>query len=81
MAKGARRAEGALIDALRARAAGGVEVAAGPRAADLTVRLARVDDLPAVAAELTGPRAMALATLVATDETATPDGAFAVRYL
>ena len=81
MAKGARRAEGALSDALRARAAGGVEVAAGPRAVDLTVRLARVDDLPAVAAELTGPRAMALATLVATDETATPDGAFAVRYL
>jgi Ni,Fe-hydrogenase III large subunit/Ni,Fe-hydrogenase III component G len=74
-------AERALVEALRARAAGGVEEAAGPRAADLTLRLARSGDLPALAAELTGPRAMALATVVATDETATPEGDFKVRYL
>ncbi|HEX9593359.1 MAG TPA: NADH-quinone oxidoreductase subunit C [bacterium] len=80
-AKGAAMAERALIEALRARAAGGVEEAAGPRAADLTLRLARSGDLPALAAELTGPRAMALATVVATDETATPEGDFKVRYL
>ncbi|MBZ5557703.1 MAG: NADH-quinone oxidoreductase subunit C [Acidobacteriia bacterium] len=49
--------------------------------ADRTVRLVDAADLPAAAAELTGPHAMALATVVATDETATPDGDFKVRYV
>src|SRR5450830_1757461 len=74
----------ALIDALRACASGSVEVQVGPRPPDLTLRLARALDLPATAAALVGPQAMALATVVATDETATPNGDpgdLKVRYI
>ena len=45
------------------------------------MRLGRPDDLPAAAAVLIGPLAMALATVVATDETNTPDGDLKVRYV
>jgi Ni,Fe-hydrogenase III large subunit/Ni,Fe-hydrogenase III component G len=71
----------ALTEALRACAVGSLGTDAGPRPSDLTVRLGRPGDLPAVAAALTGPLAMALATVVATDETATPDGDLKVRYV
>jgi Ni,Fe-hydrogenase III large subunit/Ni,Fe-hydrogenase III component G len=71
----------ALTDALRACASGSVDVGSGPRPADLTVRLGSAGDLPAAAAVLTGPHSMTLATLVATDETAAPDGDFKVRYI
>jgi hypothetical protein len=60
--------------ALRACAAGSVDADAVPRPADLTVRLGRAEDLAAAAALLIGPHSMALATIVATDETTTPDG-------
>jgi Ni,Fe-hydrogenase III large subunit/Ni,Fe-hydrogenase III component G len=53
----------------------------GPRAGDLTVRLARAADLPAAAAEMVGPLRMALATVVATDEERGPDGDLKVRYV
>ncbi|MBI3401541.1 MAG: NADH-quinone oxidoreductase subunit C [Acidobacteria bacterium] len=49
--------------------------------ADHTVRFVDPADLPAAAAVLTGSHAMALATVVATDETATPDGDLKVRYV
>jgi Ni,Fe-hydrogenase III large subunit/Ni,Fe-hydrogenase III component G len=71
----------ALTDALRVQSSGSVVADAGPRPSDLTVRLGRADDLPAAAAVLTGPHAMTLATLVATDETMSPDGDFKVRYI
>ncbi|MBI3045027.1 MAG: NADH-quinone oxidoreductase subunit C [Betaproteobacteria bacterium] len=71
----------ALLNALRAGAHGSVDADAGPRPSDLTLRLGRSGDLPAAAAVLLGPRAMALATVVATDETATPDGDLKVRYV
>ena len=74
-------ADAALAEALRARAVGSVDAAPGPRPGDLTLRLARAADLPAAAAELVGPQRMALATLVATDETETPEGGLAVRYV
>jgi Ni,Fe-hydrogenase III large subunit/Ni,Fe-hydrogenase III component G len=74
-------AENALIDALRASAGGPVDAEVGPRPSDLTVRLGRRGDLPAAAAVLTGSHAMALATVVATDETVTPDGDLKVRYI
>jgi Ni,Fe-hydrogenase III large subunit/Ni,Fe-hydrogenase III component G len=45
------------------------------------VRLGRTDDLGAVAGVLSGPHAMALATVVATDEATTPDGDLKVRYI
>jgi Ni,Fe-hydrogenase III large subunit/Ni,Fe-hydrogenase III component G len=67
--------------ALRAGAGGSVDVDVGPRTADLTVRLGRPDDLPAAAAALIGAHAMALATVVATDELATGDGDLKVRYV
>jgi Ni,Fe-hydrogenase III large subunit/Ni,Fe-hydrogenase III component G len=80
-----------LTDALRAASSGSITTEAGPRASDLTVRLARADDLPAAAAVLAGspspgfggpgPHAMAFATLVATDETTTADGDFKARYI
>ncbi len=70
-----------LTDALRACAVGGVDTEVGPRSSDLTVRLGRPDDLPAAAAVLSGPHSMALATIVATDETAMPDGDLKVRYV
>ena len=67
--------------ALRAGAGGSVEADVGPRPSDLTVRLGRPGDLPAAAAVLIGPHSMTLATVVATDETATPDGDLKVRYV
>jgi Ni,Fe-hydrogenase III large subunit/Ni,Fe-hydrogenase III component G len=70
-----------LTDVLLACAGGSVDAAAGPRPSDLTVRLGRADDLAAAAAVLIGPRSMALATIVATDETTTPDGDLKVRYV
>jgi len=71
----------ALTDALRAGSSSSITIDVGPRASDLTVRLGRADDLLALAAVLTGPHAMALATVVATDETRSPDGGFKVRYI
>jgi len=73
--------DAALMDALRAGADGSVDTDVGPRPSDLTVSLGRTRDLPAAAAVLIGPYAMALATVVATDETATPDGDLKVRYV
>ncbi len=70
-----------LVDALRARLRGSVDAAAGPRPRDLTLRLGSPSDLPAAAAMLVGEQAMALATVVATDETGAPEGEFAVRYI
>jgi len=69
------------MDALRAGAGGSVDADVGPRPSDLTVRLGRTGDLPAAAAVLIGPHSMALATVVATDETGTPDGDLKVRYV
>src|SRR5450759_758967 len=69
------------MDALRACADGSVVADVGPRPSDLTVRLDRTSDLPAAAAVLVGPHSMALATVVATDETTTPDGDLKVRYV
>ncbi|MBK5292255.1 MAG: NADH-quinone oxidoreductase subunit C [Acidobacteriia bacterium] len=69
------------MNALRACAAGSVDADTGPRPPDLTVRLGRADDLPAAAAVLIGPHSMTLATVVATDETETPDGDLKVRYV
>ena len=74
-------ADPALADALRASTGGSVDAEVGPRRSDLTLRLGRPSDLPAAAAVLTGPHAMALATVVATDETTTPDGDLKVRYV
>jgi Ni,Fe-hydrogenase III large subunit/Ni,Fe-hydrogenase III component G len=70
----------ALTEALRACAHGSVDADIGPRSSDLTVRLGRTDDLPAAAAVLVG-HAMTLATVVATDDSATPDGHLNVRYV
>jgi Ni,Fe-hydrogenase III large subunit/Ni,Fe-hydrogenase III component G len=72
------------MDALRACVGGSVAAEVGPRPSDLTLRLGRTGDLPAAAAVFNGPYAMALATVVATDETATPDGDLGdlkVRYV
>jgi Ni,Fe-hydrogenase III large subunit/Ni,Fe-hydrogenase III component G len=74
-------ADPALTDALRACAGGSVDADAGPRPSDLTLRLGRTADLPAAAAVLTGPHSMALTTVVATDETVTPDGDLKLRYV
>ncbi|MBI2838218.1 MAG: NADH-quinone oxidoreductase subunit C [Acidobacteria bacterium] len=74
-------ADTALVDALQVGAVGSVIAEAGPRPKDLTVRLGRASDLPAVVAVLIGQFSMALATVVATDETATPDGDLKVRYI
>ena len=72
-----------LLDALRAVAQGAVDADIGPRPLDLTVRLGRTSDLPAAAAVLSGPspHAMALATVVATDESALGEGDLTVRYI
>jgi len=67
--------------AMRASAAGSVDAEVGPRPSDLTLRLGLASDLRAAAAVLVGPYAMALATVVGTDETATPDGDLKVRYV
>ena len=74
-------ADAALIDALRPGASGSVDAGVGPRPSDLTLRLGRAGDLPAAAAVLVGSHSMALATVVATDETATPNHDFKVRYV
>jgi Ni,Fe-hydrogenase III large subunit/Ni,Fe-hydrogenase III component G len=74
-------ADTALMDALRARAGGSIDLDIGPRRSDLTVRLGRTADLPAASAVLIGAYSMTLATVVATDETATPDGDLKVRYV
>ena len=74
-------ADHVLLEALRASAVGPVDADVGPRRSDLTVRLGRTSDLPAVAAALLASEPMALATVVATDETATPDGDLRVRYV
>ena len=70
----------ALIDALRSGAGGSVDAEAGPRPSDLTLRLARTGDLEAAARVLIG-HSMTLATVVATDETASPDGDLNVRFV
>ena len=74
-------ADPTITDALRACASGSIDAGIGPRPSDLTVRLGRTGDLPAAAAALIGLHSMALATVVATDETATPDGDLKVRYV
>lgn len=53
----------------------------GPRAGDLTARLARAEDLPAAAAEAVGRIGLALATAVATDELDGPEGDLKVRWI
>ncbi|MGA2080341.1 MAG: NADH-quinone oxidoreductase subunit C [Holophaga sp.] len=55
-------------------------MAPGPRSLDLTLHLGRPTDLANAAAVLSGSHAMALATVVATDETG-KDGTLTVRYL
>ena len=67
--------------ALRTAANGAVTADAGPRAGDLTVRLAHAGDLPAAAAVIIASHVMTLATVVATDETATADHDLKVRYV
>jgi Ni,Fe-hydrogenase III large subunit/Ni,Fe-hydrogenase III component G len=62
-------------------ASGNAITSAGPRPADVTIRLERADDLPAVAAALGERHSMGLATVVATDETETQDGDLKVRYI
>jgi Ni,Fe-hydrogenase III large subunit/Ni,Fe-hydrogenase III component G len=74
-------ADPALTNALRVAVGGALETDVGPRPSDLTVRLARSDDLPLAADVLIGPQAMALATVVATDETTAPEGDLKVRYV
>jgi Ni,Fe-hydrogenase III large subunit/Ni,Fe-hydrogenase III component G len=69
------------MDALRAAAHGAVDADVGPRPSDLTVRLGRTSDLPAASAVLSGPHGMALATVVATDESAMGDADLKVRYI
>jgi len=71
--------DSALKDALRTGAGSAIHEA-GPRPSDLTLRLAGPGDLPAAAAVLMG-QSMTLATVVATDETATTDGDLKVRYI
>ncbi len=70
-----------LLQSLRASAGGSVDADVGPRPSDVTIRLGRASDLPAAVAALTGRYAMALATVVASDETATPDRDLKVRYV
>jgi len=69
------------MDELRACVAGSVDAAAGPRPSDLTVRLGRAEDIAAAAAVLIRLHSMTLATIVATDETGTPDRDLKVRYI
>jgi Ni,Fe-hydrogenase III large subunit/Ni,Fe-hydrogenase III component G len=52
----------------------------GPRPQDLTLRLRSPDDVPGAVAELCAA-GLGLATLVATDESATAEGDFKVRYV
>src|SRR5260370_787 len=69
------------MDTLRAGAGGSADAGVGPRPSDPPVRLRRPGALPAAAPVLIGPHSRALATVVATDETATPDGDLKVRYV
>ena len=73
--------DAALADTLRTGASRSIVTEIGPRASDLTVRLGHAADLPAAAAVLTGPHQMVLATVVPTDETASSDRDFKVRYI
>jgi Ni,Fe-hydrogenase III large subunit/Ni,Fe-hydrogenase III component G len=73
--------EPVLIGAVRAAARGSIDVNMGPRPSDLTVRLGRASDLPAAVGVLAGPQAMALAMVVATDETTASDGDLKARYV
>jgi Ni,Fe-hydrogenase III large subunit/Ni,Fe-hydrogenase III component G len=74
-------ADHALIDAMRVGAVGSVDADIGPRPSDITVRLGCTGDLLTAVAVLIGHHAMALATVVATDETEMPDGDLKVRYI
>jgi Ni,Fe-hydrogenase III large subunit/Ni,Fe-hydrogenase III component G len=71
---------GTLEQALSARLAGQGAFVPGPRPQDLTLRLQRVEDVPAVVAELCAA-GLGLATLVATDESATAERDLKVRYI
>jgi len=73
--------ERALVQSLLASAGGDAEAEPGPRSTDLTLRLGNSSDLLAAAAVLLSQHAMALATVVATDETATQNGDMEVRYI
>jgi len=70
-----------VLERIGATLADSLAVSTGPREADLTLRLARSDDLPEVARVLCEDLGMGLATLVATDERAGPGGGFQVRYV
>ena len=74
-------ADATLIEALRSATGGPVDAEVGPRPSDLTLRLGRAADLPAAAAVLVAEHSMALATVVATDETATEERDLKVRYV
>jgi Ni,Fe-hydrogenase III large subunit/Ni,Fe-hydrogenase III component G len=65
---------------LGARLAGHGVFAPGPRPQDLTFRLQRAEDVPAVVAEVCAA-GLGLATLVATDESATSERDVKVRYV
>ena len=69
-----------LAQELTVRLAGRGSLVSGPRAQDLTLRLDRAEDVPAVVAELCSA-GLGLATLVATDETATTEHDMKVRYV
>jgi Ni,Fe-hydrogenase III large subunit/Ni,Fe-hydrogenase III component G len=71
---------GTLEQSLNARLAGRGGFSPGPRAQDLTFRLQHAEDVPAVVAELCAA-GLGLATLVATDESATPERDVKVRYV
>jgi Ni,Fe-hydrogenase III large subunit/Ni,Fe-hydrogenase III component G len=71
---------GPLVQDLSARLAGRGGLSPGPRPQDLTLRLPRAEDLGAVVAELRAA-GLGLATLVATDESATPERDLKVRYV
>jgi Ni,Fe-hydrogenase III large subunit/Ni,Fe-hydrogenase III component G len=69
-----------LRQELSARLAGQGGFAPGPRPQDLTFRLQRAADVPAAVAELCAA-GLGLATLVATDESATAERDVKVRYV
>lgn len=69
-----------LAQELTARLGGRGDFERGPRPQDFTLRLRRAEALPAVVAEL-GDAGLGLATLVATDESLTPERDIKVRYV
>ena len=69
-----------LKEELRSRLAGQGVFEPGPRPQDLTFRLARSEAVPAAVAELCAA-GLGLATLVATDESATAERDIKVRYV